>query len=149
MRKRIDIQGWRRAWLVVLPSLGGLSGAFVDEQRNLGFTSWRAACRAAGPSLQSFVVFTRELLPSAIVGMLAGALLVALIGICARRADTVQGCLAAHVGCFAAMPAMLVVCAFAPTPAVMLVADLAIAALFALLILRLIARRQSAPAAHP
>ena len=140
---------WRRASLLVHPSLGGLAGAFVDEQRNLGFTNWRAACRAAGPSLKSFVVFTRELLPSAIVGMLAGALLVALIGIRARRADTVHGCLAAHVGCFAAMPAMLLVCAFAPTPAVMFVADLAFAAFFALLILRAISRRQRAPAAHP
>lgn len=140
---------WRRAWLVVLPSLGGLAGAFVDEQRNLGFTNWRAACRAAGPSLKSFFVFTRELLPSAIVGMLAGALLVALIGMFARRTDAVAGCFAAHVGCFAAMPAMLLVCAFAPAPAVMLVADLAFAAFFASLILRAISRRQRAPAAHP
>jgi hypothetical protein len=140
---------WRRAWLVVLPSLGGLLGVLVDEQRHLGFTNWRAACRAAGPSLRSLIVFTRELLPSAIVGMLGGALIVVLIGAAARRIDAARGCFAAHLGCFAAMPLMLFVCAFAPSPAVMLVADVALAALFATLFLRLTTGRQRTSPAHP
>lgn len=140
---------WRRASLVVLPSLGGLLGVLFDEQRHLGFTNWRAACRAAGPSLRSLLAFTRELLPSAIVGMLGGAMIVVVIGAAARRVDSARGCLAAHLGCFAAMPLMLFVCAFAPSPAVMLVTDVVLAALFAMLFLRITAGRKRTSPAHP
>jgi hypothetical protein len=136
--------------LCLLPTLGGVVGALIDERRHLGFTNWRAACRAAGPSLQSFIVFTRELLPSAIVAMLAGAFLVVLIGIVARRADgAARTCFAAHLGCFLSLPLMLATCMIAPAPAVMLFADVAFAALAAILVLRVISRRQRAPAMHP
>ena len=136
--------------LCLLPTLGGVVGALIDERRHLGFTNWRAACRAAGPSLQSFIVFTRELLPSAIVAMLAGAFLVVLIGIFARRADgAARTCFAAHLGCFLSLPLMLATCMIAPAPAVMLFADVAFAALAAILVLRVISRRQRAPAMHP
>ncbi len=130
--------------------LGMFLGALFDELRFLGFTNWRTACLAEGPSLQTLLVFTRELLPSAIVGMLTGAFLVVLIGVAARRADSAaHSCLAAHLGCFVSMPLMLAVCAFAPSAAVMLVTDVMLAALAAMLILRVVSRRPRAPAAHP
>ncbi len=142
----------KRGWiaLCLLPTLGGGVGALIDEWRHLGFTNWRAACRAAGPSLQSFIVFTRELLPSAIVAMLAGALLVVLLGIAARRTDgAARTCFAAHLGCVLSLPLMLVTCMIAPAPAVMLFADAAFAALAAILVLRVMSRRQRATAMHP
>jgi hypothetical protein len=139
----------RRAWPVILPSLGGLAGALIDERRNLGFTNWRAACRAAGPSLQSLLVFTRELLPSAVVGVLAGAFCIVLVAIVARGTEAARGCFAAHLGCFAAMPLMLAVCVLVPSAAAMLVADVVLGALAAMLVLRVLARRPRAPAAHP
>ena len=39
--------------------------ALFDERRNLGFSNWRSACRAAGLTFTSIAVFTFELLPCA------------------------------------------------------------------------------------
>jgi hypothetical protein len=95
------------AWLPM--ALAGL-GASFDEYRALGFTTWRSACRTAGISLPSIATFTLELLPTAVIGALFGGLLVLLVGLGERRAYA-RGALAAHVGCAAAMPVALLLCA--------------------------------------
>ena len=53
------------AWL---PMGLGAFGAWLDEQRSLGFTIWRSVCRASGVSPSSIATFTLELLPTAIIG---------------------------------------------------------------------------------
>ena len=101
-------------------------------------------------SPQSLIVFTRELLPSAIVGLLAGALLIVVAGILARRdSRAAQSCLAAHLGCAAAMLLMLPVCALALPPAISLLTDVLLGALATVFALRLVTRRPRALAAHP
>ncbi len=136
--------------LSLLPAIGMFAGAVFDERHHLGVTNWRAACRAAGLSPRSILVFTYELLPTAIVGLLAGALLVVAWGITARhRPGMPQACFAAHLGCIAALPLMLPLCALALPPAVTLLTDALLGALAAVLALRLITGRQRAPAAHP
>jgi hypothetical protein len=99
------------AWLPMV--LAGL-GALLDERRNLGFTNWRSACRAAGFSISSITAFTLELLPLAIAGALLGGLVV-LAGGLVDRAGHAHGALAAHLGCTLAMPAGLLLCA-SPLP---------------------------------
>lgn len=138
------------AVLAVLPTLGLLGGALLDERRNLGFTNWAAACRADGATLQSILVFTRELLPSAIVGLLVGGLLILLAAIITRHnSQSTRSCLAAHLGCVAAMPLMLPVCVLALPPAVTLLADALLAVLATVFALRLISHRPRTFAAHP
>jgi hypothetical protein len=136
--------------LSLLPSLGTFAGALIDQRHHLGFTNWRAACRSTGFSPRSILEFTFELLPTAIVGMLLGALLVVIWGMALRcRVGAPQASFAAHLGCLAAMPLMLPLCALALPPAVTLVTDAALGALAAMLALHLMSRRQRAPATHP
>jgi hypothetical protein len=138
------------AVLAVLPTLGLWGGALLDERRNLGFTNWAAACRAGGASLQSILVFTRELLPSAIVGLLAGGLLIVLAAVITRHnSQATRSCLAAHAGCALSMPLMLPVCALALSPAITLAMDALLGALATVFALRLMTRRPRAVAAHP
>jgi len=87
-------------------------GACLDEQRALGFTIWRGACRAAGLSPRSLLTFTIELLPLAVIGALSGGLLVLAGGFALPRRQA-HGALAAHVGCVAAMPLGVAWCASA------------------------------------
>lgn len=136
--------------LAFVPALGMFAGAIIDERHHLGVTNWRAACRAADFSPRSILVFTYELLPTAIIGLLTGALLVVAWGIAARHRDGMpQTSIAAHLGCIAALPLMLPLCALALPPAVTLLTDALLGALAAVLALRLITGRRRAPAAHP
>jgi hypothetical protein len=67
----------------------------IDERTHLGFTNWRSACRASGLSIESLTFFTFELLPTAVVGALVGALLVLAVAIQSRhRFRLVSWCLA-------------------------------------------------------
>jgi hypothetical protein len=105
-------------------------GAWLDERRALGFTVWRSACRAAGLSPASIATFTLELMPTAVVGMLLGCLIVLLAGF-GRRPASARGAVAAHAGCVIAMPLGIALCASASPWPLMLVADAGLAALVA------------------
>jgi hypothetical protein len=92
----------------------GVAGAWLDERSHLGFTTWQSACRAAGFAPRSLVVFTLELLPMAVIGALAGGLIVQLAGALSRGTRCgAQGALAAHAGCALGMMAGLALCALA------------------------------------
>jgi hypothetical protein len=116
-----------------LAGLGAVSpacavvGGMVDERTHLGFTNWRSACRASGLSIESLTFFTFELLPTAIIGALAGLLLVLVSAIRSRhRQDYAETCLAAHAGCAIAMPVGLTLCAMAMPIPLMLMAEVAL-----------------------
>ena len=124
--------------LTLLPLAGALAGAWFDERHHLGFTNWRSACRAAGFSMRSVFAFAFELLPTAIVGLLAGGLALQLIGFALReRAGGTRMCLAAHAGCALTMPIGMSLCALAlPVPA-MLVTDALLAVAASSVVLRI------------
>jgi hypothetical protein len=115
------------AWLPM--GLAAL-GAFLDERRALGFTIWRAACRASGLTPSSIATFTLELMPMAVIGALLGCLLVLLTAF-GTRPSAARGAIAAHAGCVIAMPAGLLLCASASPWPLMLAAEFGLAALAA------------------
>jgi hypothetical protein len=117
-------------FLAWLPMALAALGAGLDERRALGFTIWRGACRASGVSLSSLATFTLELLPTAVVGVLLGGVLVLAAGSRAR-AGAARGALAAHAGCVLAMPVGLLLCASAWPWPLTLTAEAALAALIA------------------
>jgi hypothetical protein len=129
---------WARlAMLAALSPAGAVIGGLVDERLRLGFTIWRAACRAAGFSVASVLSFTLQLLPNAVIGALLGALLVQVIAFSSRHvAGRVDVCLAAHAGCAIAMPVGLILCAFALPVALMLLVETAVAVVAASVVLR-------------
>src|SRR5829696_891245 len=111
----------RLVGLAAISPAGAVIGGFIDERTHLGFTNWRAACRASGISWVSLLHFTLELLPTAIVGALSGGLIVLAIGFFTRhRSRGPAACLAAHLGCVIVMPLGLLLCAIAmPVPAML------------------------------
>ncbi|MEO8019790.1 MAG: hypothetical protein ABI769_18430 [Pseudomonadota bacterium] len=130
-----DAQHQKRAifvLLALLPMSLAIAGALWDERAHLGITNWRSACRASGLSLASLLTFTWELLPTAIIGMLLGGLVVQCIGLRARDRGHARACLAAHAGCALAMPLGLVLCALAFPASVTLVTEGALAVAIAL-----------------
>ena len=130
MRKGINVI--RTTLLAPLPMLLALVGAFMDERHHTGISNWSSACRASGLSLRSVGVFTVELLPTAIVGGLLGALLVLMPGILARRRrGLAHASLATHAGCMVAMPAGLLLCASGLSLAPMLAAETLLVVVFA------------------
>jgi NhaP-type Na+/H+ or K+/H+ antiporter len=133
--------------LALLPTSLAAAGAAIDESRSLGVTTWRTACRAAGLSLPSVTAFTWQLLPNMIAGALLGALLLLGAGWLSRhREERVREYTAAHLGCFLAMPLALLACALSLPMALMPLADLMLAAIAAMLLLRALRRD---PPAHP
>jgi hypothetical protein len=108
---------------------GALLGGYVDERTHQGYSTWLSACRAAGPSLQSLFTFTLQLLPGAVIGFLAGGLVLQGLGFLMRRRSCLpQAALAAHAGCMAAMVAGLYLCTLAVPLPWMLAADALLAA---------------------
>jgi hypothetical protein len=123
------------AGLSLLPMAGASLGAWFDESAQLGFTTWRSACRAAGLRFSSLAEFTMQLLPTAVLGLLAGGLALLLISV-VTRAVSARHCLAAHAGCALSLPLGLLLCA-SPLPVpLMLVSDVAVSALAATWLLR-------------
>lgn len=118
----------RLAGLAAISPAFALVGGFIDERVNLGFTTWLSACRASGLSISSLTHFTLELMPTAVVGALLGALVVLVLAFVGRaRTGNLETCLAAHAGCAIAMPIGLVLCALALPVPLMLVAEVALA----------------------
>jgi len=137
--------------LAVLPLAGAVAGALIDERHHLGFTNWSSACRTAGFAFGSVVTFSFELLPTAIVGLLAGGLALQALGFALRnRAPHADLCLAAHAGCALTMPIGSSLCALSlPLPA-MLVTDAMLALVAAWALSGFARRLRAAPdALHP
>jgi NhaP-type Na+/H+ or K+/H+ antiporter len=128
--------------------IGASIGAALDERHHLGLTTWRAVCRASGIRLSSLVGFTLELLPTALIGLLVGGLIMLLIGAIHRRTHA-QSCVAMHAACALSLPLGILLCA-SPLPLpLMLLTDVVIAIVLANVLLR-IARPTSRDAtAHP
>ena len=131
----------------LLPMLGALTGAVIDERRHLGFTTWRAACRSAGLRISTLVEFTLQLLPMAVIGLLLGGLVVLAAGAFMRDRHA-RLCVAAHAGCAVTLPVALILCAFLP-PALMLAIDAILATLAALVVLMWLRTPSRADSTHP
>ena len=135
----------RVAGLAAIAPVGAILGGYIDERVHLGFTNWRAACRASGISFASLLHFTLELLPTAIIGSLFGGLLVQLLAFSARHDSRgADQCLAAHLGCALAMPLGLLLCALALPLPWMLVTEIALGTAAAFGVLALWNRRIAA-----
>lgn len=104
--------------LALLPMALSLAGVAIDERSHQGYSTWLSACRAAGASLPSVARFTLELLPSAVIGMLAGGLVLLLIAVVNRRDScATRAAWAAHSSCAMATVVGLLLCALAlPAP---------------------------------
>jgi hypothetical protein len=120
---------WRAAALALLPMALALAGMCLDERAHLGFSNWRAACRAAGLDIAALITFTVDLLPRAALGALAGVMLVQALGaVLWRGGGAPRAILAAHAGCALGMTAMLLVCAWLPLLPLMLGTEVLLAA---------------------
>jgi hypothetical protein len=126
--------------LTALPLAGAIAGALFDERDHLGFTNWRSACRVSGFSFRSTVTFAFELLPTAIIGLLAGGLALQAIGFRLRHRDQTNLCLTAHAGCALTMPIGMALCAYALPLPTMLAIDVSLAFAAAWLVRRFFLR---------
>ncbi len=121
-------RGARLAALAAISPAGAVLGGLIDEHLRQGFTIWLGACRTAGYSFAAVISFTLQLLPNAVAGALLGALLVQLLAFSARhRGGSVDECLAAHAGCFIAMPVGIMLCAQALPVGLILLLEIALA----------------------
>ena len=136
--------------LALVPMLLALLGVVIDERSHLGYSAWLSACRAAGPTFTSLVVFTLELLPTAVAGMLTGGLLVQLAGVWFRHHRWgAASALAAHGGCVFGMTGGLLLCTLTLPLPLMLGAEVLLAALAAAWLFRRISERVPAPSVKP
>jgi hypothetical protein len=126
--------------LALVPMLGALAGALVDERLRLGVTVWRSACRASGLALRPVVAFTFELLPCAVIGALLGGLVVLASAFASGSGAVLRArhSLGAHLGCVLAMPVGLILCALALPVPIMLAGEAVLAGLVALTVVRLL-----------
>jgi hypothetical protein len=110
--------------MALLPMMLALAGMAIDERSHLGYSSWISACVAAGFRPVASMTFAFELLPSAVIGMLTGGVLVLLAGIVrCRKAGAPSLALAAHGGCAIGMGAGLLLCTVSLPLPVMLVTE--------------------------
>jgi len=110
----------RAALLALLPMAFALGGGWIDERVHLGFSSWNSACRSQGLTFASLITFTVELLPNALLGALAGGVVLQLVGASLPGRDAARATLAAHAGCAFAMAVGLLMCAWIPSIPLML-----------------------------
>ena len=131
--------------LALLPMAFALAGVAIDEHQHLGYSTWLSACRAAGPSLSSVARFTLELLPNAVIGMLAGGIVLLLIAAWQRRSScATRAAIAAHSSCVMATAVGLLLCALALPIPLMLATESLLAASAAVWLFRLIRPRPAA-----
>ena len=136
--------------LALVPMLLALLGVVLDERSHLGYSTWLSACRAAGPNFESLVVFTMELLPTAVMGMLVGVLFIQLAGVWFRhRSWGAPSALAAHAGCASGMAGGLLLCTLALPLPLMLGAEGLLAALTAAWLFRRIRGPAPSASANP
>jgi hypothetical protein len=121
--------------LALLPMAFGVLGAWLDERSHQGFSNWRSACRAGGFTIESLVIFTLDLLPTALIGMVLGAVAMQFASAALWFRDGgPRLALAAHGGCALGMAAGLFICTrFASVP-LMLATELAVTAAAALVL---------------
>lgn len=113
--------------LALLPMLFGAAGAWLDERSHLGFSNWRSACRAGGFTLESLVIFTLDLLPTALIGMVLGAVAMQFASAAWWFRDGgPRAALAAHGGCALGMAAGLVLCTQFSSVPLMLATELTV-----------------------
>ncbi len=110
----------RAALLALLPMTFALAGGWVDERTHLGFSNWSSACRAQGLTFASLFSFTVELLPNALLGALAGGVVLQIVGVTWLSRDGARATLCAHAGCAFAMAVGLLMCAWIPSIPLML-----------------------------
>ncbi len=127
--------------------LGAIAGATLDERLRLGYTTWRTACRSAGLRIPVLVEFTVQLLPLALIGLLAGGLVVLLAGSMSARHQA-HASLAAHLACAMSLPVAVVLCAVLP-PVLMLVADALLATLAACAVFLMMRKASHSSGLHP
>jgi hypothetical protein len=128
---------FQAAMLALVPMALAVAGACVDERTHLGYTLWRAACRASGVTLGSLLVFTVELMPGAVVGALLGGVIVQIAGaVLWLRTSGPRTTLAAHAGCGIGMAGGLLICALLPSLPLMLAAEALLATATTLLLCR-------------
>ena len=128
-------QLFRPVPLALLPMAFGALGAWFDESTHLGFSTWRSACRAGGFTLESLVIFTLELLPTALIGMVLGGVILQFLSAAAWfREGGPRIALAAHGGCAFGMAAGVLICTQFSSVPLMLLAELAVTAAVALLL---------------
>ncbi len=130
----------RAVALAMVPMALAIAGAFIDEQLHQGYSTWRSACLAAGISFTSLIAFTVQLIPTAVLGALAGGLAVQVIGVWQRRRQGAAcAALAAHGGCVVGMAGALVLCASAVSLPAMLAAEFTLTAAGAWLLFSVLA----------
>ncbi len=146
--KASHIAGLRAVSLAMVPMGSGLAGAVFDERVHLGFSTWRTACRAAGVSPTSVVVFTLQLMPTAVLAALAGGLAIQATGMLQRhQRGAVAAATAAHGGCALGMSAGLILCAFPLAVPLLLGAEVFLTAFGAWVLVALLERRHRVGAA--
>ena len=132
--------------LALLPMAFAALGAWFDERTHLGFSAWRSACRSGGITLESLVIFTLDLLPTALIGLVLGVVAMQFASAALWfRAGGPRLALAAHSGCALGMAFGLWLCTLLPSIPLMLASELAVTVSVALLLSNSQAR--SAPCA--
>ncbi len=146
--KASQIAGFRAVSLAMVPMALGVAGAAFDERMHLGFSTWRATCRASGISLASILVFTLQLMPTAVLAALAGGLAIQVTGVLQRQQrGAVAAATAAHGGCVLGMSAGMILCAFPLAVPLLLGAEVFLTALGAWTLVSLLAWRRRGDAA--
>jgi hypothetical protein len=139
---------WQVPMLALLPMALAGAGAMLDERTSRGFTLWRAACRSAGVTASSLLNFTLTLLPSAVLGMLLGGLLVLSVGASGYAGSrAARACLAAHLACLLGMGLGVLLCLTLLPPASMLVVEPLLVAAIAVLLASVRPRTRTLPSA--
>lgn len=138
------IHSVQAAALALVPTAFAVAGACVDQRTHLGYTLWRAACRAADVTFASLLVFTVELMPGAVVGALLGGIVLLIAGaVLWLRTHGMRTTLAAHSGCTLGMAGGLLVCVLVPSLPLMLATEVLLAPAVTLLLCRWPAGRRA------
>jgi hypothetical protein len=139
---------WPVLALALTPFALAGAGAILDERTSRGFTLWLDACRSAGVTASSLLVFTLTLMPSAVLGMLLGGLVVLSVGAsgCAGG-RAARASLDAHLACLLGMGLGALLCLTLLPAASMLVVEPVLVAAIAVLLASVKPRTRTLPSA--